>query len=365
MALPWSLLGKNAYTAPAVGGEILGSATTNAIPLGAVFALPRNLNVDSLNVDPFVKIILRAARDYGIYISDGSGTTNYGGKYAGALEVEPGLLVQLYPSIGSAENYMGTVQSQVYNVIQQYGLYRVTLGTGPAPTTPPLPTVTAFPTQTAIPSATNLPRATSTVAPTSVGSTAVPTNPAAQPTNTALPTFTPAPATNTPVPTVVQPTTVPPTNVPLPTATPVLGGGGGVVGARIVVPPTITMNTTFNVNITLDNPAAVSGGGVRAAQVECTLTPESRLMGSGVTLGTVFGANPIVVNRNFPYSDWMLISIRQADSLAPVKVGGNLLTFKVRPASRGTGTISCAMNIISGDGKYSTVRIQNVSVTVR
>ncbi len=364
MALPWGLLPKNGYVAPAVGGEQLGSATSSPIPLGAQFALPRNLNVDSLNVDPFVKIILRAARDYGVYISDGSGTTNYGGKSAGSLEVEPGLLVQLYPSIGSAENYMGTVQSQVYNVIQQYGLFRISTGTDPALTNTPLPLpTTILPTMTAIPSATNLPRATTTPIPTTVGSTVVPTNPALQPSGTPLPTFTPAPATNIPLATVGVPTNVPPTNVPLPTST--TAPSGGAVGVRIIVPPTITMNTTFTANITLDNPAGATGGGVKAAQIECLLSPDNRLFGSNVIVGTVFSPNPIVINRNFPYSDWMYVTLTQSGSNPAVRVAGNVLSFKVRPASRGTGTISCNVNVIGADGIYSNIRVTPATFTVR
>jgi hypothetical protein len=175
MALPWGLLGKNAYVPPAVGGEVMGSATVDPIPLGARFALPADLNVDVLPVDPFVRELLRAARDYGIYVVDGSGSAPYRGLQTGILEVETGLLPSIYGRGSSNDSFASTIQQQVYEVIREHGLWRVT---APTSTSTPTPTSTSTPT----PTSTSTPTPTSTSTPTPT-STSTPT-----PTSTSTPT---------------------------------------------------------------------------------------------------------------------------------------------------------------------------------
>jgi hypothetical protein len=368
MAIPWGLLGKNAYIAPAVGGEIMGYGTVNPIPMGARFALPRNLNVDALNVDPVVKAILRAARDYGIYISDGSGTANYGGKYAGAIEVEPNLLPVLYGRGTSNNEFASVIQQQVYSVIQQYGFYRVTgfavatptPGTGmtstpiaPATSTPrPTNTATPRPTNTATPRPTNTatPRPTNTATPR-------PTNTATpRPTNTVVPRIssTPGPS-STPTPRL--------TATPQPSSTPIVINPSGL-GARIVAPASVDRNNPFDVSIMLDNPILAAGGGVDAAQVECVLAPESHLRGQNVTAGNIFGPNAAVVSRNFPWSDWMLFAISQTGSNPPVTQGGNVVTMRINPARRGTATISCFVDLITASGSPMSLAVAPVSVSI-
>jgi hypothetical protein len=461
MAVHWNLLGKNTYVAPAVGGEILGTNTgSSGIPMGALFALPRNLNIDTLNVDPFVKVILRAARDYGIYISDGSGTAKYNGKDAGILEIETGLMPLLYGSGTSNDSFLDTVQAQTYAVVQQYGLYRVTAGTGPVPTNTVAPTVT--PTRTPTPTLTRTPTpipptatftrtptpitptatftrtptplpatatftrtptplpatatftrtpspvpptatftrtptpitpsATFTIAPTFTFTPIVPTStgtllatPTPLPpsaTFTAAPTFTRTPTALPPTATFTRtptrtPSPVPatatftrtPTRTPSPapatatfTRTPTPSTTG--LSITIVVPSNIRVNRTFTANIVLNNPSMASGGGVDAAQVECTLTPESRLIGQNVVAGTLFTPNPVIINRNFPYSDFMLFAVSQSGSNPPVTTSGTIVSLSIRPSSRGSGTITCYGDVIGADGTTQTLTIAPVTFTV-
>lgn len=131
MSLPFDLVAHDEYIAPAVGGEIMGSAGSNGVPMGAHFALPPTLDVDSLNVHPLTRELLRAARDYGIYVNDTNGTPTYNGKYVGAIRIEPGLVQDLY---GTAHNDLLTgIQAEIYDVIQSYGIYRITLPAVAAP----------------------------------------------------------------------------------------------------------------------------------------------------------------------------------------------------------------------------------------
>lgn len=196
MAIPWCLLIKDGYIPPAVGGEIMGCATENGIPLGALFALPKSLNVDALSVPPFVREVLRAARDYGIYIVDGSGSAKYGGKDTGILEIETGLMPLLYGTGTRNDDFSVAMQSAVYNVIATHGLWRVTI-----PDIPPTPTGIPV-TPTGIP--TEIPMETFTP-------TGIPMEP------TEIPTEIP---TATEIPTEIPTETLEPTGIPTETAVP-------------------------------------------------------------------------------------------------------------------------------------------------
>jgi len=366
MNIPPSILTPNTYVAPAVGGEEAGT-NPDGLPVGARLALPRDLNVDALNVSPITRAILRAARDYGVYIFGGNGSSPYRGNNVGTLEVETGVLSDVY---GGASNdiYMDTIADEVFNVIAQYGLYRVTDGTGPTPTNTSVPpTSTPRPTNTPVPptatprpSSTPLPTATFTVTPrpTDVGGGQDVT-----PTATLPPTNTPLPPTNTPVPPTATPrptnTPVPPTATPVPSGTPNPTG----LGSRIIIPSTIRAGTSFNANVTLDNPALAAGGGVSAMQLECSVT-SPRLTGQSVTAGSVFGPNPVIVMQVNDASTWMLYAISQSGSNPPVTVGGTVITIRVRANSRGTASITCTSEIIAANGTTITLNPTTVNFTV-
>jgi hypothetical protein len=269
MNLPSAILGHDTYVSPAVGGEVSGNSS-NGIPMGALFALPRSLNVDTLNVHPAVRTILRAARDYGLYVADGTGTANYNGNYTATIEMEPMLLATLY---GGSTNdaYLETIQSQVYAVISQYGIYRVTAGTGPIPTVTVPPVLTATTVFTSTPRPTNTPTFTPTIRPTNTvvppTSTPRPTNTVVPPTSTPRPTNTPVPPTSTPRPTntpigpTPRPTdigggqdltpTLPPTNTPVPTNTVVPSST-----PRPTLPPTNTPVPTIRPTNTVVPPTS-------------------------------------------------------------------------------------------------------------
>ena len=222
MNLPSSIL-STGFVAPAVGGEEAGSAGSNGIPLGARFALPATLNVDTLNVHPFVRELLRAMRDYGAYVGDGSGSAAYQGLAAGTIETEPGLLQTVY---GVDHNgFLATIQAQTYQVIQQYGIYRITSGTSVA-------TATNTATNTSIPLITNTPRPSATSA--------------VDLTLTNLPTWTPngtiSPTIATFTPTFTATPTATPSNTIVPSATSTI-----VLATNTVVP---TLTATPNENLT-------------------------------------------------------------------------------------------------------------------
>lgn len=124
MALPGAVISAD-YIPPAVGGEVSGQAGTSGIPMGALFALPPDLDVDSLDVLPYTKALLRAARDYGVYACDANGTPLIDGKAVGTLRIEPGLYQAVYGLPGRA--VADQIQREVAAVIAQYGLYLVTV----------------------------------------------------------------------------------------------------------------------------------------------------------------------------------------------------------------------------------------------
>jgi hypothetical protein len=177
MSLPSDLVTKDAYTAPAVGGESEGRGGQNGIPLGTHFALPRNLDVDSLNVHPYTKALLRAARDYGLYVSDTNGAALYNNKFVGVIALEPGVAQEMFGVSGDA--LVEQVQREVFGVIATYGIYQVTDSStvllqsaapvAVAPTIAPSATLTATPTATITPTETLT--ATPTIPPTATPTT--------------------------------------------------------------------------------------------------------------------------------------------------------------------------------------------------
>lgn len=125
-ALPNKIISNGGFVAPAVAGEVSSGGKVNAgvIPLGALYAIPKSVNVDALNVNPLSKALLRAARDYGIYINDTNAAADYNSKPVGTIRIEPGLTDQVFGQ--NSDNLISTVQADVYSVIAQYGIDRVT-----------------------------------------------------------------------------------------------------------------------------------------------------------------------------------------------------------------------------------------------
>lgn len=125
------------YVPPAVGGESSGSGGSSGIPLGTRFTIPRDVNVDSLSVHPFAKILLKSIQEYGIYAKDGSSNPPINGKYVATISVEPTIIKELW---GVEHDVMvSIIQQDTEEVISQYGLFKVTGGTTttPPPTPPP------------------------------------------------------------------------------------------------------------------------------------------------------------------------------------------------------------------------------------
>jgi hypothetical protein len=122
ISIPHALLKKESFISPAVGGDAAGD-NTGDIPVGAKFALPKDLDVDSLTVHPLVKSIARAAKDYGIYVTDRNDAKQYNGGYVGTVRVEVGVIQSVYGT--SNDELATTIQKQMGDIIQKYGIYRV------------------------------------------------------------------------------------------------------------------------------------------------------------------------------------------------------------------------------------------------
>lgn len=143
MALPENII-NDKFIAPAVGSETTGKAGAGGIPMGARFALPKNVDVDSLNIHPLSKMVLRAMRDYGIFVNDGNAAANYNGKGVGTIRFEPGIIKELTGTTGN--DFTSRINQETYSVINQYGIFLVEGGTnipsdgGTAPAQTPTPT---------------------------------------------------------------------------------------------------------------------------------------------------------------------------------------------------------------------------------
>jgi hypothetical protein len=124
ISVPRELIRPNVYVYPAIAGYSEGTADAGGFPNGALLALPRNLNVDNLNVHPFTRELLRAARDYGLYLNDANGSPLYKNKHVATIRTEPGLVKELYGV--SNDNLTDRIGEEIYNVIQQHGIYLVT-----------------------------------------------------------------------------------------------------------------------------------------------------------------------------------------------------------------------------------------------
>lgn len=372
MNLPASVL-STGYVSPAIGGEEAGSAGSNGYRMGERFALPANLNVDALNVHPFVREILRAARDYGVYVGDGSGSAAYQGLAAGTIEVEPGLVNRMF---GLQHNdFLNTIQSQTYSIVQQYGLWRITGGTTvPATSTPivtntsiPVTPVTVVPTATIRPSATAtrtpsptatrtpivtvVPTITRTPSPTRTPITATPVTPV-----TVVPTVRPsATATRTPIPVTATPIVTPLPVTPVPT-------NSGAFNVRLVAPLTVRQGSQFTVDVILDNVGSFSGGGIRRAIVECTLIPYGRLTGNSAVV-TTMTSGATVDNRNFRYSDWTYLDVQWRDIY--LTTGGVLETFTITANSRGIAAVNCTARITGARGSQRVLRFTTTVTVVR
>jgi hypothetical protein len=122
LSLPHQLIKRDAFIAPAIGGEATKD-NTGDIPLGVRYALPKTINVEDLKVHPFTKVLVRTLQEYGAIVSDRNNAGQYKGKYVATLKIEVGLLRKLYGKNQDALN--PTIQQEMYNIIQEHGLHRV------------------------------------------------------------------------------------------------------------------------------------------------------------------------------------------------------------------------------------------------
>ncbi len=120
IALHSRLCGKT-FVPPAVKPELKCSGE---IPMGTLFALPPNADVEDMEIHPLAKAVARALREYGAYVNDGRRGDDYRGKEIAAFRVEPGLLQEMF---GQSNNALASIiEKDMYEVIERYGIYRVT-----------------------------------------------------------------------------------------------------------------------------------------------------------------------------------------------------------------------------------------------
>jgi hypothetical protein len=116
-----SRLCRNTFVPPAVKPEL---KCQGEIPMGALFALLPSADVERMEIHPFAKAVARALRQYGAYVNDGRLGDGYRGKEVAAFRVEPGLLQELFGQSNNALTRL--MEKDMYNVIERYGIYRVT-----------------------------------------------------------------------------------------------------------------------------------------------------------------------------------------------------------------------------------------------
>ncbi len=327
--IPSWMIDPNGFVAPAVGSESSGTDVSgNGVPMGARFALPRNLNVDALNVHPFTRELLRAARDFGLFVTDATGTPALSnGQAIGTIEVEPGLLQQLYGVDGN--DLIGVIQDEVAAVIQANGIYRVTVGGG-APQ-PPAEVPTQAPVPTIVPTVIVLPQ---------------PEVPA-QPPVVAPPAEVPPAAPPVEVPPAQPPIQQPPASAPgLSTA-----GSYGFTAATVVA-----VGSTIPVDLVVNNPVAMYG-----FVVDCWLSSDDVLVGSDVAAGALF-SDPQVGEYNFDHTDYVYYEVTQS---SPVNATGTVLTVTLEAANAGTATITCENYAIDGGGAWIYVPFTPLAITVQ
>jgi hypothetical protein len=352
------------------------------LPMGSRLRLRADFDISGF--DPVVQIILQAMKTYGLIVADHGNNMVISGMPD--TRWNDTILRQFRTITSSNFEVVDTCSLRVdpHSGAAQLGANLIPNScSSQSPVVTPMPSATIRPTNTLTFTPTIRPTNTPTLRPTNTPiATIRPTNtltftPTIRPTNTP----TPRP-TNTPFPTP-RPTdvgggqnltpTIRPTNTPTytptihPTNTPTLPPTNTVMpmtlGSRVVVPSNIRARTNFVVVITLDNPASAAGGGIDAMEIQCTASPSARLIGQSYSNGVIFGPNPLIVAQATPSS--IVYAVSQTGTNPPVRVGGTALSLTIRAASAGQGTITCAVEVIDGNGATTLLNVSPVTFTVR
>lgn len=124
VALPREIVAHAEFVAPALGGEIAGINEVDGIPMGMRFALPQHVDIDALpGLHPLSRAVLRAARDYGLYVNDSSSATLFNGLYVATFRLEPGLAMDFYQQ--DDLTLLRQIEEETAEIIAEYGIYRV------------------------------------------------------------------------------------------------------------------------------------------------------------------------------------------------------------------------------------------------
>ena len=124
ITLPRDIVAPEEFIAPAVGGEVAGTNRIDGIPMGTRFALPQHVDIDGLpGLHPLSRAVLRAMRNYGLYVNDSSTAGLYNGLYVGTFRMEPGLSQEFFQR--DDFDLLMQVQEETAEIIAEYGIYRV------------------------------------------------------------------------------------------------------------------------------------------------------------------------------------------------------------------------------------------------
>jgi hypothetical protein len=157
-------------------------------------------------------------------------------------------------------------------------------------------------------------------------------------------------------------TLVPPTaTVVVPTATPIPNAP-----ALRAAPAqsSFVAGSPANVDFVLDQPGMVAGGGVRALEANCAITPIGIITGNAITPGTLFAPNPLVINSGFRPDGTFTFAISQTQENAAISTGGTVFTLNTTALTNGVAQLACTVTIIDGNRTETPFAYTPGSITV-
>jgi hypothetical protein len=135
-----------------------------------------------------------------------------------------------------------------------------------------------------------------------------------------------------------QPTSVPATSVPTQPAV-----------RAVSQVPSVQPNSSVTVDFFLDMPQQLPGGGARALEAVCTLSPANIAIGTNVTAGSLFGADALVVNAGFRPDNSFIFATSQTNAASLVTTGGVAFSTTVNTLAAGQATLQCNVSVINGN----------------
>lgn len=142
-----------------------------------------------------------------------------------------------------------------------------------------------------------------------------------------------------------------------PTTVPTQPGLRAVPQASSVQP-----GRTVTVDFVLDLPGQLPGGGARALEAVCTLGPASIATGASVTVGSLFGPQPITINPGYRPDGSFTFAVAQPGSAPLVSSSGIAFSTVVNAIAIGQATLACNVTVI--DGNRAEARLAFTPLTI-